>query len=432
LGLALVYTLVYWRCYVVFLNPEFDYAGYSLYRRGTLFLVLSVALAVLPVVFYRGVKAVSSVIAIFVYFVLYVPIILTFALGSGQPLGRILLIETVFLCGMSLLFLADAVEIRNPVDLDSGRDLMPPVFLLTVVATAYMVAVYRGNLRLVSLNEAVYVQRAATESLGSGLLMRYASSWLSTVLIPLCFGYGLWLRRSIYVLAGFVGCVILYMAAAEKIMILLPFVYLGFFLMTRKGLARIYQRVGAALSVVMITLATAAQWSRIVWFVAAILLSRTIGNGGLMASLYYDFFSFYPQTDYTHVHGLSALIHSNPYGELGLGQVVGQFYYSPDMNANASFWVTDGIAAIGLSGVLVVSLGCALLFVVLNTVTRQYNTLFATLCFLPFTIVLLNQSLFSSFWSGGAFLLLLFFLFNRRTPSLMRHVDVPVAPVSGR
>lgn len=424
---GLVYTAVYWRCYVVFLNPQFEYAGYSLYSRGALFLAFSVVMAVLPVVFYRGVTAVSSVIAVLIYFILYVPIILTFALGSGQPTGRIALIEVVFLCGMSLLFLADAVNLRSPVDLDSAHDLMPAILALTIVATAYMAFVYRGTLHFVSLDQAVYVQRAATESLGSGLLGRYASSWLSTVLVPLCFAYGLWLRRPVYLAAAIVGCLILYMGAANKIMILLPFVYVGFFLMTRRNLAALYQRVGAALSLLMLTLGTIAQSSGIVWVIAATLLSRTIGNGGLMANVYYDFFSFHPQTDYSHVHGLNVLIHRNPYGDLLLGQVVGQFYYSADMNANASFWVTDGIAALGLPGVLVVSIACAILFIVINTVTREYNTLFATLCFLPFVTILLNQSLFSSFWSGGAFFLLLFFLFNRRSPSLMRPVPVVLA-----
>src|SRR5439155_10932284 len=117
------------------------------------------------------------------------------------------------------------------------------------------------SLRFAGLNEAVYVQRFATESLGTGLVTRYASSWLSTVLVPLCFGYGLWLRRPVYVVAAFIACVVLYMGAANKIMILLPFVYVGFFLMTRKKLSAVYQRLTAALSLVMATLVAVAQSS---------------------------------------------------------------------------------------------------------------------------------------------------------------------------
>ncbi len=88
---------------------------------------------------------------------------------------------------------------------------------------------------------------------------------------------------------------------------------------------------------------------------------------------------------------------------------------------NANFWATDGIAAMGLVGVLFASIVSALLFVLMNSFTRVYDTRFVVLCFLPFVITLLNQSMFSSFWSGGAFSLLLFFLFNRRNARVTSH-----------
>jgi len=53
------------------------------------------------------------------------------------------------------------------------------------------------------------------------------------------------------------------------------------------------------------------------------------------------------------------------------------------------------------------------------------------LCFIPFMITLLNQSLFSSLWSGGAFFLLLFFLFNKRSATLMRPTTVATLQVAG-
>jgi hypothetical protein len=428
IGLGLLYALVYIRCYVGFLNKHFEYAGFVLIPRDTMFLAVSFFIAVLPVVCYRGVRGVSSVIAVLIYFLLYVPIILTFALGSGQPLGEIVLVQVTFMFGMCLLFVADVVVIRNPLDLDSGIDLMPAVLVLTCLSIAHTLAAYRGNLSFASFEE-VYVQRSASETLGAGLVARYVSSWLSTVLVPLCFAYGLVTRRLVYLTAAVAACVILYMAAANKIMILLPFVYLGFYLFTRKRLPAIYPILSSALSVVMVVLVAVAPLGRVALVTASIVLSRTIGTGGLLASTYYDFFSFHARTDYSHVNGIKLLTHPYPYGDLGLGQVVGQFYWSPLMNANASFWTTDGIAAMGLLGVAVISAACALLFVVMNSVTRAYDTLFVSLCFLPFVTILLNQSLFSSFWSGGALFLLLFFLFNKRSAILMNRVLA--VPASG-
>jgi hypothetical protein len=149
---------------------------------------------------------------------------------------------------------------------------------------------------------------------------------------------------------------------------------------------------------------------------AAIVLNRTIGNGGQLTVAYYDFFSFYEKTGYSHVHGLSLITKPYPYGDLIPGQVVGRFYWSPFANANANFWATDGIAAIGLPGVAIISVVTMLLFVAMNAVTQRHDRLFAILCFLPFVTTLLNQSLFSSFWSGGALFLMVFFAISRMTP----------------
>jgi hypothetical protein len=166
------------------------------------------------------------------------------------------------------------------------------------------------------------------------------------------------------------------------------------------------------LSVLILGLATIGPDST-AFLVSAIVLNRTIGNGGQLTMTYYDFFTFHAQTDYSHVNGIKLLTHPYPYGDLALGQVVGQFYWSPLANANANFWATDGIAAMGLVGVFFASVGSALLFVMMNSFTRLYDTRFVALCFLPFVITLLNQSMFSSFWSGGGFFLLLYFIFNK-------------------
>ena len=351
---------------------------------------------------------------------LYVPIVLTFALGSSRPVAEIVLIQLTFMAAMAVLFLADAVVIRNPLKLDIGVDLMPAVLGVTALSTAYMLFVYRGSLEFASFGEDLYLQRAANSSLGSGLVMRYLSSWLSTVFVPLCLAFGLSSRKHRYTVGGAFACVILYMAGANKLMILLPFIYLSFYLLLRKRLSALLPVLTAALSVLIAGLLAISTMGRAAFVAAAIVLNRTIGNGGQLTMAYYDFFSFYQQTGYSHVNGINLFTRPYPYGDLGLGQVVGQFYWSPFMNANANFWATDGIAAVGLPGVAIISVVAALLFVVMNAVTQRFDQLFVVLCFLPFVTTLLNQSLFSSLWSGGAFFLILFFAFDKRRTAAAR------------
>lgn len=414
-ALAMLFVAVYAWAYVAFLNFYFAYVGFDLFHRSAGFVATSVAIAVLPVLCYRGLRAISSVHAVLIYLALYIPVIMTFALGATLPLHEITLVQLTFMAGMAMIFLSDVIVIRNPLDLELGFDLMPIVLCLTSVAVLYMVVVYRGNMKFVGFGEELYDQRAANESLGAGIVTRYLSSWLSTVLVPLCLAYGLTARRHWYTIVGTAACLISYMAAANKIIILLPFVFVGFYLTFRGRLRWLYPVTAVGLStLIAVLLVVASETRRLVFVATSILLYRTIGNGGQITMAYYDFFSFHPQTDYSHVSGLKLLSSPYPYGDLPIGQVIGQHFWNPFMNANANFWATDGIAAMGLTGVIIISLVCAALFMAMNALTSRHDPLFVALCFLPFLITLLNQSLFSSFWSGGAFFLMLFLVLSRR------------------
>lgn len=410
--LAALYSVVYIRCYVSFLNYYFEYSGFALYPREPSFLVLSVAIAIVPVFAYRGMRALSSAISVFVFVLLYIPIILTFALGSTRPVEHIVVVQLAFMGGMFLLFAADVPIIRNPIDLRTKYNLARPLFTMTVFAIAYMLIVYRGNLSFASLDE-VYDHRFANANLAGNVVTRYLSSWLLTVLIPLCLAYGLVTAKYRYFVAGTVACVVLYMANATKIAIILPGVYLGVFaLFSGNRVRALYPLFTGSLIVVLATLLLVTETGGIAFAISSVLINRTIGSGGEVTVDYYEFFSFYPQTSFTHVNGIRQLLGTYPYGERGLGQVIGQFYWSPDMNANANFWATDGIAAMGLGGIPVASVACALMFVAMNTITRTHSRLFVVLVFLPFVTQLLNTSLFSSLWSGGGFFLLLYFMLS--------------------
>ncbi len=416
-GLAVCFVAVYYLGYVLFLHPWFGYFGFALYPRSNAFLMLTVLVAVSPIVLYQDFRALSSAIAVFIYLILYVPIVLTFGLASSRPVGDIVIVQLVFMACMCVLFLTDRVIIRSPLKLDTELDLIPMVLVATVISTLYLLFVYRGHLRLVSFGEAVYAQRAATADVGGGLVTRYLSAWLATALTPLCLAHGLFTRNWKYFGAGSAACVVIYMAVAAKVMIILPFVYVALYLLFSGGrLRKVYPiSIVSLLAFILVMLAiTGADVGGIIFLVSSILLSRTVGNGGLVTLAYYDFFTFHPQTDYSHINLVRMLFGSYPYGTDGLGQVVGQYYWSADMNANANFWATDGLAALGLLGVPVVTVVCALLFVAINSFTRAYDQLFVLLCFVPFVQYLLNTSLFTSLWSGGAIFLLLFFMFNKR------------------
>jgi len=135
---------------------------------------------------------------------------------------------------------------------------------------------------------------------------------------------------------------------------------------------------------------------------------RIAGNGGYITMWYHDFFSTNPYTYYSHINFINAVTGAYPY-DVQLGQVVGGEYWG-DMNANANFWATDGIAAMGFWGVATITFLLFFTLVFFNSITKKINPLFVLLLTIPFIYSLLNVSLFSTLLTGGGFLVLLFFI----------------------
>ena len=421
---ALLYSAVYIATYNRYLSEHFGYAGFTPYDRAPGFLLWSVVLTVLPVLFYRRVQGVAGVIAVLIYYILYVPIVLTFALGSSKAIDEIMILQMLFCLSMAALFAADWVAIRPPINLRTKLNLLPPTLVLTIGITIWVVVEYWGNLRFVSFGAAVYEQRFANAELGTGIVIRYLSSWLSMLFAPLCLAFGIVARRPFYFVVGTAACVVTYLATAAKFALLLPLFFLAVAAVFGGGRLRwLFPATCLLLSGAVVLLSRVQPGESAAFLVSSLLLYRILGNSGLLTVLYYDFFTFFPQTNYTHINIVGSVLGSYPYGNQGLGQVIGDFFFNDRTNANANFWATDGFAAAGALGLVAVSVLVAILFVAINAVTRGYNRHFVVLCFLPFTLSLLNTSVFSTLWSGGGLLLLAFFVFNRHDATIAEAVS---------
>jgi len=408
--LSLIYSLVFILGYIFFLNKYFEYMGFILLdnidKRA---LIISILISIIPVYFYRGIKSPSSFIAVFIYFLLYIPIIITFALVLNQPYITNLCAQSMFMLGMCLIFFADRIVIKTRLSVNIRVNMFKVILILTVVSSIYMLIVYHGNLRLVSFDD-VYEQRAANVALGRDIITSYLSSWLASVMIPICLTYSLFEKKKIYFIVGFFACLIIFMATADKIVIMYPFVSVGFYyLFSKNKIQNSYIILG--LTFIIFMLITIFIDFNII---SSLFWMRTIGNGGLLTSTYFDFFSTHPKTYYSHINLVNAITHAYPYGDKGLGQVIGQYYWSDDLNANANFWATDGIAALGMPGILSISIFVFAVFVVLNNVTKHHDKLFVIMCLIPFLSSMLNMSFFSSLLTNGGLLIILFFIFVKK------------------
>lgn len=405
-GLAYFAALLY--SYRSFTATNFAYAGFELFERSNLVVACSAVLAIIPLGFYRGVRTVSSVVTVFVYSLLFLPSLVMLSLGADLPDTTSLLVQGLLGGGMCLLFLAASLVVRLPLA-PALTDRMPVVaFMATVAITLWVTFVYRGNLAIVSFAD-VYELRFANVDLGGGVATRYLSSWLTTVFAPLTIAWGLRGRAPAYVLAGVMGFGIMYMATGAKQSILLPLIVSAVFVALSGGRRRWFlPLVLGTLAIVCVSLGS-VQPDTPAFMVASLILMRTVFNGGMVTVKYLEFFRVHPTTELTHVNLIRALFGHYPFGEWSVGQAVGRYFWAPDMNANAHFWATDGIAAFGLLGLPFATVVCAGVFVAINATTRRWHFPYAAASFVPFVASLLNTSVFQSVLSGGALLLMLAF-----------------------
>jgi ABC-type uncharacterized transport system permease subunit len=78
-----------------------------------------------------------------------------------------------------------------------------------------------------------------------------------------------------------------------------------------------------------------------------------------------------------------------------------------DADPTAHFWAIDGIGALGLPGVLLISAFCGLVFWALDSAAQKHDPRLAALvtCYAAYNIA--NISIFTSLYSGGLAILVL-------------------------
>src|SRR5713226_6420702 len=248
-------------------------------------------------------------------------------------------------------------------------------------------------------------------TIAEGSQVNYAFMLLTGAINPLLMGYGLWQRRWWMLACGVGGQLLVYSIGGTKGSILsIPFI-LGFYLLFRVRFFLFAHKL--MFGILTLVGGLCLSW-RIVdgdpgpihVLVLFVVLMRTLSMEGLLTSQYHYFFQHNPFTYYSHIKGVNLLVHY-PY-QFSLGQEIGvAFAGTTDMNANAHFWATDGIGGMGLPGLLLVSLICALVFWILDSAAQQHDPRLSALIISFSAFNLANLSIFTTFLSGGLGLLIL-------------------------
>lgn len=408
---AMAYAIGYYFVYLDYLAPIFGYAHYNLIRRPFIFIVFSIGVAVIPTVFYQGCRKISTFIAILIYATAYVPSIITIMLALDRPVAEILIIQITFMMGMSLFFLADRFE-NHQIIIPNFRQWPLSVFhSLAITLTILVLFKYHNDLRFVSFDE-VYNHRFANTETDRGALVGYSVMWLTSCVYPIYLAIGLTIRRWRFFIVGSAGLTLIYMATASKTSLLTPIIVLAFYFASKLDINKLLPRILTMLTTVSITLLyVLPKDNLIVYWTRAILLMRTLSTGGWSSFTYYDYFPKHGFTYYSHIRIVDFFTHMYPYHPFELGQVIGLEYSDSELaNFNANFWATDGIAAMGIPGIIIINFIVFIFLIAINKITSRHNLSFVIIALTPFIMTLLNISFFTALLSGGGFMFVIVFL----------------------
>lgn len=388
--------------YLIWLYPVFGYYGFNNIDPTWRYLLIAWIFSIFPAL-WMPIKLTrpSQLIYWVLYLTVFIPSMFVPLYNGLEGTSETLMLMATLFLGLAIVgltYLCPVIPFQSRGLSRSGFWKMFRVLALGLVL--WVMATFRGHLHIVSFWD-VYDLRFAADDLMEGSLVHYAVMWLSAVIGPFFLALGLHQKRPFIFLAGVSTEMLVYSATAAKSALLsIPIVLLFYFVLRcRQTLFGIKFTGGCVLLFVSLFLVRSLDNGLVTWALSLVLM-RTFGNSGLMTSWYSDFFQRNPVTHYSHVTGVNWIwpyAYANP-----LGIEVGSYYSGdPTLDANAHFWATDGLAAWGLPGILLVSALCALVFQFLDSAAQKHDVRFTAILVSFAAINLANVSLFTTLLSGG-------------------------------
>jgi hypothetical protein len=300
------------------------------------------------------------------------------------------------------------------------------LIIVFILFSAALLVFYANVIAVVAITD-VYDQRdIVSEYSPNKTLAAYSLQWLIRVIAPLMIAIGIIHRRRFIKYLGFFGLLIGFFVTGSKfIVFLIPLMYAVHYFVLRKDKI-VAEDIGKLLAGIMAAMLLlieiyGEEVEGLVGLVLSQVVKRAFSINGMTLGSYYDFFVNNPNpfTFYSHLGPVSWLI-DYPYGEFGIGQVVGHFQvglYTYDMSAG--FWSTDGIAAAGYFGLVLIGLILGVILAIFNRWSANTNLSLLCLSSLGCVWMLADTSVFRVLLSGGWPLhFLLVYFYGRRLQSI--------------
>lgn len=425
----LVYALSFHLSHATYLVSAWEYLGFTYAPPSAIeylfgFLMLAAVGLSLPV----KLSSPGSIVVLVLAIMVFVPsVVITLGLttaAADQYLFPLCALSAAFIliCWTATLSEADSEIAGLP-----GRTMIYGLLVAWILCTVALVNVYSDRLRFVSLDD-VYGQRQAGAA--TSALIAYTQTYYLNVFCPGLFAVGLIIKSKRWMLApATLGFLLVYSITAQKMSLLVPVAMIAvYFAMTSpKQLLALTLTLSATVSLTIIfALISLSDGSESNWF-AAILVHRMLAIPGLTLTQYIEFFDQNGHTLWSHVRFISsiipppdALIQNEHWPSLGM--IVGNHVYGDKaVNLNANLFASDGYAAAGSLGIIIIGFVMAIWLAILNRCSRHWDRRFPALVLMPVAVSLANGPLFTVMLSFGGLFWTAVFLLSR--PSRTRPID---------
>jgi hypothetical protein len=419
LGIVAYVAAFQWM-YATWLSPTFGYWGFAYEQVPGQYLAIAWVLSVLPALWLPVVLTRPSQMICWVLFLtVFIPSMFVPLFAGLQDVQKVANLMLTLFAGFGLV---SAVYWLPLLTLPNFK--IPPALFWScfsgaaVCLIAWVVAVYIGHFRFVTFGEIYQQLRFSGQELAMGTGVSYAVMWLSGSFAPILMSWALVAKRYRWFFVGAAVQVALYSTAGLKSILLSVVVVPILFILVRGDRVPFASKLTwlAALGFAGLNLSNllAGELSESHFMLSSIVFMRTAGTAGLSTAQYHDFFSEHPVTYYSHVNGINLFV-DYPYSQ-ALGREIGYCYSGrTDLNSNAHLWCMDGLAGLGLPGILLISLLCAAAFWLLDSAAKGHPIAFSATAMNFAALNLSNASLFTTLLSGGLIFSIVMFYFMPRT-----------------
>ena len=413
IGGALAYAAVFHWAYIGWVVPVYASEGADYLPPSQTVLLILYILAVLPTTWIPlEISRPTQFVYLVIYITVYVPSVFVPTFIGYQSIADTLFLSLTLCIGFGIIgttYRLPTLRFRHSW---ISADVFWSLLYGSVLALdAWVFVTFRGSLQLVSFEDVYSVRHSATQVLQTSGLLSYGMCWLSGALNPYLMASGVFEKKKGRIFLGIGGQVLIYAAAAHKAALLSILFVPVFAVWFRKGPRRFPIKLIALVVVLIVALTFSMQIvpsSQVVHWAGVVVLFRTFALPGILTAQYQDFFTRSPHTWFSQYTPFQTLLQS-PYTH-EVSYEVGEYYTGDqDVQANAHFWASDGIASVGLAGILFVSVLCGLVFWVVDNALTRGGTRFGAAALTFWALAISNVSLLTSISSMGLGVLIVLF-----------------------